>query len=343
MGARFKILLILLFIIPSTAFAGDSSNDVMIRATPVPGSDQPAIEVEKKGRVEGRKIAVMVDDLPYGHHRRKGVHFKRRYRLDYFHNSMNHTLPDQYIKEVPEGKEREGLQEHIMIGFYSNFRSKYMSKEQPDSKGPVWQPSATIEAYGFGFNVWANFVLNDEANQGEFNEVDFIPYYTAHIGNLTIHPYFMFMVFPNGDPKSLDYTSEPIIEADLHVDYTLWHFNFFGLMRSQVKGTSVGSVYANVGVGYNQPFCKNLTLQTAALINMGNDIYLTSKYGQMGTNIDALAFQIALAWKAWRGLTLKPNIQATVHIVPSIRRRIDNIPNNDNEIVWGGLDVAYEF
>ncbi|HPQ81864.1 MAG TPA: hypothetical protein PLZ86_09120, partial [bacterium] len=211
----------------------------------------------------------------------------------------------------------------------------------PDSRGPVWQPSATAELYGLGLNVWSNFVINDEANQWQFNEVDFTTYYTAHVGNLTIHPYFTFMVFPNGDANSLDYTPAPVIEGNLYVHYNLGDFDLFGRMRARIKQVA-GQVYANVGVGYNHAFRSGMTLLASALLNMGNGSYLSSHYGPTDTNIDALAFMLGASWSAC-GVTFKPAVNVAVHVVPEIRRKIRQDPNLDTYLVWGGLDISYDF
>ena len=230
-----------------------------------------------------------------------------------------------------------------MIGFYSDVRSRYMSKELPDSIGPVWQPSATIEAYGFGFNAWGNFVLYDEPNQGEFNEVDLTPYYTLHIGNLTIHPYSLIMLFPNKNPGSLDYTPMTTIEADLYMDYTLWKFTFFTQMRAVVKGTTPGSIYAHVGTSFDHTFNSGITISPSALMSFGNDKFLTSSYQPMGANIDAFSFSLALSWKVGKYITFEPHINYAVHVIPKIRQSLRAMPNHGTYYVWGGLDLSYEF
>lgn len=263
-------------------------------------------------------------------------------KLRFYNSDTYHHVPSRHVVEVPETKERKGPAEHLKIGLTSDFRSQYVSKELPDSLGPVWQPSATVELYGAGLNVWANFVLSDEPNQGEFNEIDFTTYYTAHIGNLTIHPYFVFMVFPNGDPASLDYTPGPVIEGDLYVQYTIWKFDLFGRMRARIK-EHPGAIYANVGAGFNHLFDCGITLKTSALLNMGNDTYLTWHYGPTDTNIDALAFTLAASWEAWKGFTFKPHINVAVHVIPEIREALRQKPNHNTYIVWGGLDLAYNF
>ena len=270
------------------------------------------------------------------------VHLIQRHKYHIYHSDTHHRPPSQYLIAVPPKKERKGIAEHLMIGVYSDFMSRYMSKELPDSKGPVWQPSATVEAYGFGLNVWSNFVLNSEPNQGEFNEVDFTPYYTAHIGNLTINPYVMFILFPNSDPASLDYSAVSLIEADIYLQYQIGKFDLFGRARTRVK-ENPGAVYAHVGVGFKNTFKCKLTLETSALLGMGNGRYLSSQYGPMETNIDGLSFMLAASWEAWKGFVFRPHINVAVHVVPEIRDAIRRNPNLSTYYVWGGLSLAYTF
>lgn len=270
-----------------------------------------------------------------------GVYPYRHYQFRHYDTNQRHDLPGRYIAATPPKEKRSGPEEHLLVGFVSSLNSQYVSKELPDSRGPVWQPSATVELYGVGFNVWSNFVLNGEANQGQFNEVDFTTYYTAHIGKLTLHPYVTFMVFPNGDPASLDYTPEPVVEGDLYVQYNLGDVDLFGRMRARIKQVA-GQVYANVGVGYNHAFPCGMALLASALINMGDEQYLSAQYGPTDTNIDALAFMLGASWGAY-GVTFKPNVNVAVHIIPEIRNKIRQNPNLDTVFVWGGLDISYNF
>lgn len=271
----------------------------------------------------------------------EGAPVAREYQFQPYSIDIHQRPPLKYVKAVPAEKKRRGLAEHIKANVTSSFNSQYVSRELPFSKGPVWQPSATVELYNFGFNVWSNFVLNDEANQWQFNEIDFTPYYTAHIGNLTIHPYFIFEVYPNGNQASLDYTPAPIIEGDIYVQYNVWKFDLFGRMRARIKQVA-GEVYANVGAGFSQSFKNNIKITSSALLNMGNEKYLSAAYGNIDTNIDAISFMAAASWKH-KGLELKPNANIAVHVVPEIRRAIRNNPNLNTYLVWGGLDVSYNF
>jgi len=270
-----------------------------------------------------------------------GLHPLRRYRFHRYDANQRHDLPDRYVVATPEGEKRSGPAEHLLVGFTSSLNSQYVSKELPDSRGPVWQPSATVELYGLGLNVWSNFVLNDEANQGEFNEVDITAYYTAHLGKLTVHPYFTLMLFPNGDPASLDYTPAPVVEGDLYVQYNLGDFDLFGRMRARIKQVA-GEIYANVGVGYNHAFRNGMTILASALLNMGDEKYLSAQYGATGTSIDAIALMLGASWTA-HGVTFKPGVNVAVHVVPSIRDRIRQNPNLQTYLVWGGLDISYSF
>ncbi len=273
---------------------------------------------------------------------KEGVHHRRKYKSDYEHNDDRHSPPDDYVIAVPKGNKRKGPMENLMFEVTSDFRSLYVSKELRCSRGPVWQPSATVEFYGFGFNVWSNFVLNDEPNQGEFNEVDITVYYTFHIGDLTIHPYVLFMVYPNANPASLDYSSQSMVEGNLYLQYDIWKFDIFGRMRTRIKANA-GSIYAHVGFGFHHDFTDKVTIETSTHLGMGDGRYLTSAYGPRGANIDALALMLAVKWEALKGFTLRPHVNAAIHVVPSIRRSIRQNPNQKLYLIWGGLDLAYNF
>lgn len=264
-------------------------------------------------------------------------------RKRFYNQSVHQSLPSKYLLEVDPTEKRDTLIENLKIGLYSDFNSRYMSKEMPFSKGPVWQPSVTFELYGLGLNTWANFVLNDEANQGQFNEVDLIPYYNLEIGNFTFHPYSMIMFFPNKNPNSLDYTKKTIIEADFYLKYKLGEFAIFSLTRLQVRGGTAGGAYFNLGLGYSHKFQKGFTLESSIFFNFGNSIYLSSNYGNMSGNVDQIVLMLGASINPRKGLTFKPNIHTGTHIIPKIRKSIKTNPNISNTMVWGGLEVAYEF
>lgn len=258
-------------------------------------------------------------------------------------SGVKFTRPSKYLITLPEDQERKKFVHHLKLSFFSNFRSRYVSRQYPNSLGPVWQPAGTIELYGLGLNVWANFVLNNEPNQGEFNEVDLTLYYNLKIGDFTIHPYVSGFLYPNGDPASLDYSDEPDMEVSIALKYDFGLVNVFALSRNNVIG-SPGSLYGHIGVGYDQPFRSGIALQTSFLLSIANDKFLSGKMGTpVGSNIDTVAFKLGAKWKPWRSLAFNPHVNLAVHVMPEVRRAIRQNPNIKTYIVWGGLDLAYSF
>lgn len=266
----------------------------------------------------------------------------KKYHFAFPSSDVHHRIPTEYVIDVPKGEKRRGLSEHLAVGFYSNFRSRYVSREYPCSKGPVWQPSFTIEAYNVGFNVWSNFVLNDEPNQGEFNEVDLSLYYTARIKNLAIHAYIMGFLYPNANPASMDYGSEQQMETDLLLRYEIWQMYLFSLARVGLVNTT-GQVYWHLGVGFKHPFTSKFAMDTSALMSIGNSRFLKTHAGYDGTSVDALAWTLGFIWKPWKGLSLQPHFDIAVHVSPTVRKAIEQQNTFNNTIVWGGLDLAYDF
>ena len=352
-------LLILLFSSPTLFAAGNSglinrsrSNatkatfaEPEIDVTDSNVSSYPKIEVEQTGHTESKNMQLVESDTPLKDDDGE-IRFLHRADFDVDHSDLHHEVPTRYINNpAVEGQKRKGLAEHLMLGLYSLFTTKYMSREYPCSIGPVWQPSATIELYKVGFNVWANFVLNnDEANEGQFNEVDLTLYYTATFGSFTAHPAILAFLMPNGDPASLDYSPHPVtLEADLYLSYDIWKFTISSLTRAGFYA-STGQVYSNIGLMFTQPILNDFSFMVESHLSFGNGKFLTSHAGgPLDTNVDALAGMIGLTYEPVGGLTFQPNVRYAVHVTPSIRRVIRQNPNIQNFTIWGGMDVNYSF
>lgn len=86
-----------------------------------------------------------------------------------------------------------------MFGAGLDFNRYYLWRGFKWSDGIVLQPSGWLSMGGTTFLVWANYVLNDESNQGKFDEVDLSLTYDLNISKISLKSEMIFYFYPNQD------------------------------------------------------------------------------------------------------------------------------------------------
>lgn len=248
-------------------------------------------------------------------------------------NQLNFNSSESRLR-VPEVSYKH---EHFKLLFESDFFSKYVSKGLPSSEGPVWQPSIAAEYRNVGLSIWANFVLNDEPNQGEFNEVDILPYYNLAIGNFSFVPSVNFMIGVNSDPASLNYMPHNVIRPQFHLSYTIGHFTPYMDMFFYVYPTDRFGMYSDFGVNFNWRFTTWFEINTAAQFAVGGKRWNSPRIADVGTKLNNFEYVLSLSFNVNKHFSLTPVIHVIVTIPESLRRNM-----NEPDFVWGGLIVRYD-
>lgn len=137
----------------------------------------------------------------------------------------------------------------LTVQVESDIYSRYVWYGTAASNGPVWQPSVSVAAYGLKFTTWANFVMDNEPNQGEFNEVDFILTYQNNLKKLNYVLLVEGDIYPNGNPKSLDYSSATL-KTGLHLSYPVGPVSIFGDFQALFVSVQGGTSQTNPGLGW---------------------------------------------------------------------------------------------
>jgi len=246
-------------------------------------------------------------------------------------NSIS-TNPDIRLR-VPEGTASE---RNFDLLFEFDFFSKYISKGLPSSNGPVWQPSITAEYYNIGLSIWSNFVLNDEPNQGEFNEVDILPYYNLKIGNFSFIPSVNFMIGLNSDPASLNYMSHNVIRPQFRIAYTIGHFTPYLDAFFYVYPTNRFGIYSDFGVNFNYVFTEWFQIDTAVQFAVGGKRWNSPRIADAGTRLNNFEYVLSLNFLATKQLSFAPVIHVVITIPEALRKSLD-----EPDYFWGGLQVKY--
>jgi hypothetical protein len=234
-------------------------------------------------------------------------------------------------------KEFRPLPDHCSLSIESDFRSQYVSYGIVYSNGWVWEPSATFEWKGLGFTLWGNFVMNDETDQGKFDEFDFILYYDIDVKGLTIHPYFGTYVYPADDKNSLDSSSLTDIEPSLYLSYKLGPIDIFldfNLYVHPIPGAARGET----GIVLTEKLPLNFSLVTSGLVGFSDSKYNRYTFRVTDTTFPYFTYMLAFPWEPLRGFIIRPNGHVTAYFQQKFRDKVKyRIP------LWGGIDFIYNF
>lgn len=225
-------------------------------------------------------------------------------------------------------------QEHLIISADSDFYSQYVWRGLPASESFVWQPSLNVQYYGVGFNVWANFPVAPQPNQGQFNEIDLTPYYTRTIEKFTLFTWLDLELYPNRNPKSLD-AGETTLEWGLHVQRPVGPIFLF---TDVVVGIvfARGGVYWNMGVGYQKDLPWNFAVVSKALFAVANGTFTAAYVAPVGTVPMQFEWSLAFPWTPFHGWSFTPKMAVSTLLDTNLRTA-----SGDPTIVWGGLAVDF--
>lgn len=270
-------------------------------------------------------------------------YIREEIEFDYLNNGtlysvfIRHRRPAEGIAETAENRKKKSLAENISYSVYSDFRSRYVSHSLAASNGWVWQPAATVEWYGLGFNVWGNFVLDDIPNQGTFNEIDLTLYYNFEIHGFTIHPYFVSYIYPTSNKRSLDFSASTDLLPSIHLAYSAGPLDIFADVQFYVHPTP-GAVRAEFGLGLTHKLPLKFGIQTSAIVGFGNSKYNRSVFTISKNAFNYFTYNIAFPWNPIKGFTVSPNAHVSTFLAQNFRDATQ-FP----VLVWGGIDFAYNF
>jgi len=221
---------------------------------------------------------------------------------------------------------------NITYGAEIDFASQYIWRGIELSDGVVLEPAAWIQAYGLYFEVWGNFVLNDEADQGEFNEIDLISYYELAWNNFTLEPGFEAFLYHDADePSTLELTigfSYFIIDQ-----FSIFTKHYFDVAEYE------GSYFGTAGVGFEREL-ESLPFYLDSSLKLG---WGNSDFNEVNIEVSESALNVIIAdlsvyYYPLEYLYLRPHIQFSALLDDDLRDAVDN-----PTIVSGGIAVGVEF
>ena len=239
---------------------------------------------------------------------------------------------NSFAEENADYLQKENL--IVIYGSEVDFNSRYVWRGIAYSEGPVMQPSVWVTASGFTFSIWNNFVLTDEANQGDFhhlNEVDLSLSYSRERGKLAIEPSLQFYQYPKQED------SPSTGEASLLLSYPVGSITVFSSHTFDIVRYG-GSYFGDAGLSYEHEFHSKLSMETSLSLGLGsskfNEVYLGLPKSAFNVTSGALSF----TYYPINFLYLRPHIELSVIVDGDLRNQVD-----DPTIVNVGLAVGMEF
>jgi hypothetical protein len=218
---------------------------------------------------------------------------------------------------------------------YSDILSRYVWRGLLSSRSWVWQPSFSVDYYGVGFNVWANFPVGPQPDQGEFNEIDFTLYYHKVFRKITFHTWFLLDLYPSGNPTSLD-AGTTSLEWDIHLSRPFGPIILFSDFAIRIV-SAPASVYWDVGIGHHRDLPLNFSLQTSVLFALANGKFTQAHVADVGTVPYLFEFSLAFPWNPVGGFKVSPKMNISTLLDEGLRRSSPN-----PTIIWGGINLSYE-
>ena len=174
--------------------------------------------------------------------------------------------------------------------------------------------------------------MNDEANQGEFNEIDLISYYELVWNNFTLEPGFEAFLYPDDDePSTLELTIG--LSYSILDQFSIFTKHYFDVAEYQ------GSYFGTVGVGFEReleslPFYVESSLKLA----WGNSDFNEVNLEVSESALNVIIADLSVYYYPLDHLYIRPHIQFSALLDDDLRDAVDN-----PTIVSGGIAVGVEF
>lgn len=259
-----------------------------------------------------------------------------------------HALLDTEGGWLPEKSE-----DAPVISFSNSFLTKYIWRGWNLGDEPVWQMDTAISWYGFTFDFWTNYTLNDEKGRDvgyqEYTEIDYTIDYTFNIGEmgdtlnvetpeildpLSISAGYIYYTFPalDRDDKFYD-THEVYFSAAydcLLQPYFAWYWDV-GRGKGNSDGGGHGSYY-EFGIGHTFDFEESGIAATFGMKTGIVDEQWTDKTGW-----GDMVFSGDVSIPVFNYFTITPSIAYTL-----ILDRDTYNDASENEF-YGGVTIGLEY
>ena len=200
------------------------------------------------------------------------------------------------------------------FGAALDINSRYVWRGLAWSDGAVLQPSVWCGFEPVTFTVWGNFVPGQEANQGQFNEVDFFLEVEHSIGQLELTGNLGYYQYPNQTdaPATADF--------ELICSHSLASFDL--LLTNSIDFLEYrGAYFGSIGLGHSVELCK-VGLYHELSLGWSSSEFNEAYIGLDENSILMINYAASLELD-WAGLTLEPHLNLSYLPLESIHEYVD--------------------
>jgi hypothetical protein len=189
-----------------------------------------------------------------------------------------------------------------MFGGEADVNSIYIWRGLAWSEGAVIQPSLWVSRSNFTLSGWSNFVLNEEPNQGQFNEFDLVISYRGIWKNFEVEPAIQFYTYPNqpGEPSTGEFSIQVSYLIGSFVIETAHYFDFI-----EYGGAYIGEV----GLEYHREISSKLSVDGALRFDWANAKFNSVYAFWERAALNGLAAEISLTYNLNDSLYIRPHLE----------------------------------
>jgi hypothetical protein len=248
---------------------------------------------------------------------------------------LHHPLWASEYKASYSGENAERLipaesGEDFGFGVEADFVSQYVWRGIALSEGPVLQPSMWFSFYGATLSVWGNFVLNDEANQGQLNEVDFNLGYVYQYKNFFVGSLFLFYLYPHQEAEATG-------EGSIILGFQMGPFKIFTAQLIDMIA-SPGAYFGLAGGSFEEELHPKLSLKTSVGMGWANGKFNEVYFEVPLAKANVFVWNLDLSWYVHDPLYLRPHMKLTTLLSSDLRDSVE-----EATILSGGLALGVEF
>lgn len=190
------------------------------------------------------------------------------------------------------------------VGAELDLNSRYLWRSLVWNDKRVAQPSVWLGRSGWTLSAWSNFVLGDEPNRRQFNEVDLRLSYQTDLGPFAIEPAVNIYSYPNQDPAENPATGELEIQVSYPIGpFSLETAHFFDFWKN------AGGYVGELGCEFETDPAESLTLSVAARL-----LYTNAKFNEYYIPYDkaavhSLVLELGLMVRLSDAITVRPHLE----------------------------------
>jgi hypothetical protein len=221
-----------------------------------------------------------------------------------------------------------------------DLNSRYLWRSLIWNDKPVAQPSVWIGRSGLTFSVWSNFVLGDEPNRRQFNEIDCRISYGTDLGPVTIKPAVTVYSYPHQPAEDSPTTGELEIQLSCPVGpFVLETTHFLDFIAYS------GGYVGEIGCEYEGEPGGGLSFDAAGRLTFGNATFMNAyiPYGKGG--VHAFILELGLTVPVSGSVTLRPHLEWDRILDPGVRAAVEASPwlaAGRGSVILFGLAVGFE-